>query len=318
MQLIIIIAALLGCVVGQHTEAVCNVTSLSWTFNTLGQSPCLIGAYLATPCSSTGDFDVPALESDHHYTPPLLTNECVCNTVIYSLFSACASCQDAQTSPWTDYSTNCTGKTPDGQYGFAIPPKTAVPAWAYQLVQGSNRFNLTQAQLVGGLPENVSTISTSSSVRSHSSSTSTAKAAGGTTRSGSSDDPSKSGVSDDSGKSGSTNVGAIVGGVVGGVGGIAIIGGIVAFLLLRKRKEKAAEASPTILGPDSHYVSQYTPPLSQYTPTLTDSAKMSVVRTSPPPTWPTQPQSMPQPMYNPNLNAKPYDPDDPSTFPPPA
>jgi len=217
----------------QHTEAVCNVTELSWSFNSLQQSPCLVSAYLANPCSSDGDYDVVDIGPGFHYNPSDMPSVCECNTVVYNLFSACAACQNASIGPWTLYKENCTTTWPDGQYLLKIPEDTALPAWAYQQVEGTNRFNLTIAKSVGDVPENKTTP------------TSTSAQAQATNASGVSQPGKKS------------SVGPIVGGVVGGIAGILLIGTIFTFFVLRRQKRfsrghtQQAQVTPYPSGSDS-------------------------------------------------------------------
>jgi len=107
---------------GQHTDALCD-SSYSWSYNSLGQTPCLVAAIISTPCSKSGDFHIAALSPGSvGYDPPKKPTECQCNTVHYSLLGACAACQGAVTSgiPWTAFKENCTSTWPDGQFLFEI------------------------------------------------------------------------------------------------------------------------------------------------------------------------------------------------------
>jgi hypothetical protein len=88
------------------------------TFNSLGQDPCLVSAYLESTCNggspssfflyhlpiltSRTAFSVPALQPGYEYTGPSIDdyNLCKCNTVVYSLLSACDACQGAE---WISY-----------------------------------------------------------------------------------------------------------------------------------------------------------------------------------------------------------------------
>ncbi|KAK0210848.1 hypothetical protein DFS33DRAFT_332507 [Desarmillaria ectypa] len=103
-----ILYALSPCLVrGQTTNATC-VSSYGWANNTLGQSPCLVAAYLQTACLNT-TFIVPALPEGTHYTGPSTAQAdlCKCNTVTYSLISACADCQNCQYLNWGNWTANC-------------------------------------------------------------------------------------------------------------------------------------------------------------------------------------------------------------------
>jgi len=218
---------------GQMSSVICNNSDVSWTFNSKGQSPCVVAAFLIGPCS-----DDPAglnLTPLVNIGPPYYTvgspgAVCLCNTVVYSLLAACDVCQGGRIPKWSIYAKNCTnGAAEDGIYPLpGILPGTAVPNWAYQKVMRSDSFNLTEAQIVGDLPENsTSSVSTTllPSLASTSSPTDTATSTGSSPL-----HPSQTVFS------GGSNTGAMVGGVVGGVCGIAAIGAIFTFCLIFQRK----------------------------------------------------------------------------------
>jgi len=317
LRRLLVVSALLRSVLGQHTEAVCNVSSLSWSFNSLNQSPCLVSAYLANPCALNADFDVPAIGPGIHYTPPIVTNLCVCNTVIYSLLSACALCQGGDVDPWTDYTTNCTGTSPDGTYIPTIQTGTAVPKWAYQLVEATNRFNATLAQSVGDTPENFTSPATTTSSASFTSSISPS--------------PTHS-----NSPSGGSHLGAIVGGAVGGVCGIALIGAVIAYFLIRSKRKNNEAMSIVSAMPATQSV-YYSPSAPNQQFVATDPSKSPSLGGSngyphspaanTPPLWQQQQQQQSfqhqqqqaytnQPALGGQGVFRPYDPDDPSTFPP--
>jgi hypothetical protein len=94
------------------------------TFNSLDQDPCVVAAYLQSTCSggcqyyylprvyepcrlvSFAAFTVPALPPGYEYSGPDVpdgTDLCECNTVVYSLLSACDACQG---SDWFKYDSH--------------------------------------------------------------------------------------------------------------------------------------------------------------------------------------------------------------------
>ncbi|KAI0676746.1 hypothetical protein C8Q78DRAFT_42633 [Trametes maxima] len=113
----------------QSTNATCFGT-YDWMKNRRGQSPCLVAAYLLTPCSHNSG----ALNGSHSLYnfagTSLEDTDCVCNTVFFSVLYACATCQGAELSilPWYIVSENCTST-------FMVPISmtdgTSVPYWAY-------------------------------------------------------------------------------------------------------------------------------------------------------------------------------------------
>jgi len=248
----------------QHTEASCG-QQFTWMFNHQNppQSPCLVTAFLGKVCSSNNDFDVRSLTANAtgsdtaHYSTGANPTACECTTVMYNLFSACAACQVQSVGTWASYNTLCSSVGSDGNFPPGIPNGTAVPEWAFQKVFSSNSFNVSQAQLDAGSNQPDATASSSSS------STSSSTGAGSISNAA----PSHH-----------TNVGAIAGGVVGGVLGLGLIIAAVLFFL-NKRKRRTRRAAPTLASSD-----------------------MSMR------TYDTQ--------QNPPLTGKLYNPDDPSTFPP--
>ncbi|KAH9047160.1 hypothetical protein EDB84DRAFT_1463058 [Lactarius hengduanensis] len=73
-----------------------------WSSNSLGQNPCNVAAYLEATCG-TGLFKIDPLPQGSLYRGPDVSqsNLCECNTVVYSLVSACGACQGS--SEWIQY-----------------------------------------------------------------------------------------------------------------------------------------------------------------------------------------------------------------------
>jgi len=150
------------------------------------------------------------------------------------------------------------------QYAFDIPQKATVPRWAYLDYTKEDKFNPTFAESVGRNPE-----ATPPATSSATSPPPTAT------------DPSNEDGDQQEGKGGSTrNVGAIAGGVVGGLVGFAIITALFIFFL-RKRRQRMRQA---------HIIDLDLATGAQWDTTATQNA------------------------YNPQRL---YDPSDPSTFPAP-
>ncbi|KAG9039611.1 hypothetical protein FRB95_009191 [Tulasnella sp. JGI-2019a] len=113
-----------------QTAAQCS-RDYEWMFNTKGQSPCLIAAYLQGACFNDESWTINALGPDESYMPPDIgsVNPCQCNTVTYNALSACAACQN---SPWVDFHAwivSCPVNSVQVGYPFSIPNGTALPAW---------------------------------------------------------------------------------------------------------------------------------------------------------------------------------------------
>jgi len=272
---------------GQHTEALCK-PGYTWTYNSLGQIPCDVAAILSTPCSPTNDYHIPALEpGSPGYTIPAKPSICECNTVHYTLTGACAACQGGMTAglPWTTFKENCTSTWPDGQYPFDIPSNTAVPGWAFQLVEGANRFSMTEALAAKDEPEHKG--STSSSSSSVTTATTTPNTTPGNTA------PSSNASSD--------HTGAIVGGVVGGVAGIAILGGLIVFFIARRRKSSNRYTEIPVASEDRFH---RTNPKAYQKGEKDGLASVGAAASRP--SWQGTKRPVQEPYYNP---------DDPDTYP---
>ncbi|KAK0475721.1 hypothetical protein IW261DRAFT_1644243 [Armillaria novae-zelandiae] len=216
---------------GQTTNATC-VSSYGWANNTLGQSPCLVASYLETACLNTSAFLVPALPDGSHYTGPgtAQVNLCNCNTITYSLISACADCQNRQYLNWGNWTANC-AVVAIGLFPYPTPAGTSIPQWAYININSSTAlYNPVEAE--DGVPT-VSLLTSFSTASTTTSSTSPSSAA--TTSTSATVSPT---VTTSSG----SNVGAIAGGVVGGIAfliGAAMLA-LFSRVLQRRRKAHAA------------------------------------------------------------------------------
>jgi len=231
--------------VAQRTEAVCSNTTLSWMSNSKGQSPCVVASYLLGKCSPT-TWDVPAIATNQYYagpSSPLIATDCLCSSVAYNLLSACGLCQGATAIiTWPSWSTNCTQHViPQGQWILAIPSGTSVPAWAYVTPDKmGGAFSPAVAQGFTSSPESTSTPTPTSSIPS----------------------PTGTGGSNTAPPSVShTNVGAIVGGVIGGIAALILLG-FLFFKWWKRRKEGEQQStsldpepkSPLGAGSDAHEV----------------------------------------------------------------
>jgi len=238
--------------------------NFDWAFNTLNQSPCEVSAALGGVCIG-GNFSLANLSPTQVYSGPSagFDTPCRCNTVYYSTLSACAVCQGASSNRWTYYSTNCT--TVYSQlFPSAIPSGIQVPHWAYLDVITADKFDPVLAKNAGGSDSTAPPQATATSSTSSSSSSSKAK--------------------------NKTNVGAIAGGVVGGVVGLALIVGGIVFWLLR-RKKPSSELTP----------GTYNQPFTSFEKPVISSMNTGNTGTA------YVPISTPAP--------KPYNPNDPTTFP---
>ncbi|KAH9059771.1 hypothetical protein EDB87DRAFT_742134 [Lactarius vividus] len=199
-----------------------------WSTNSLGQNPCNVAAYLEATCGS-GLFKIDPLPQGSLYRGPNVnqSNLCECNSVVYSLVSACGACQgSAQWIPWSQWILNCTTVSTDGTYPKSIPAGTRIPHWAYLEVSTADTWDATAAQnaviflCAKDTPEGTATTVSSTSVPSSTTSPSSS--------------PNKS----------SSSTGAIAGGVVGGVVGATVLVGLIIWYTRRRRWRAVAQPSP--------------------------------------------------------------------------
>jgi len=210
----------------------------------------LIAAYLENSCAPEGgNWNVPALGPDQSYVGPYTENAnyCSCSSVVYSLVSACAACQNDLWIAWSAWKNNCTADiTSLGSWPLDIPAGTAVPDWAYQNVSLHDTFNITIPH-IDKAPASTYVGVPTASINPHASAASAASAAStsqGAAPSAIIPPPQVSQSSDNSGGS-KTPVGAIVGGVIGGIAVLFLLG-ILAFLLLRQKRQKANSEMPLV------------------------------------------------------------------------
>ncbi|KAH9483714.1 hypothetical protein JR316_0003190 [Psilocybe cubensis] len=237
-----------------------------WSFNSLGQSPCDVAAALGGVCIGTS-FQLGALSPGLIYLgpTPAQANSCRCSSVYYSLLSACSVCQDANFLKWSTYKTNCT-VVYSQVFAQPIPSGVNVPHYAYLDVETADTFNPSLAQAAGG-PESTSVPQSTSATSATSGPTPT----------------NIQPPTENSGKK--SNAGAIAGGVVGGLVGIALLAGLV-YLLLRRKKRQS-------------------PPSSVHEPVMASQGPLSS----------QNPMSLTGSSYPSTPAPKVYDPNDPSTFP---
>jgi len=142
-------------VAAQINASPCN-GAIHWTFNSLNQGPCVIAAYLLSTCNGS-TYTLPPLPNNGlPYMGPTGVNGtilCNCNTVIYSLISACDLCQGETWLSWSTYSTGCIEVLPPSSFPNPVPADTRVPQWALIDVTLENTWVESMAFAAGDSPE---------------------------------------------------------------------------------------------------------------------------------------------------------------------
>ncbi|TCD71047.1 hypothetical protein EIP91_000546 [Steccherinum ochraceum] len=210
-------AILLG--VAQTSNVTACIPEDTWMSNTSGQTPCLIAAWLYKPCS-----DGVSVSIDGHpgntwsFAPP----------------------SGGSVSDWA-------------QSISPIPNETSVPHWAYLDVTTSGTFNTTiaQADSMKDLPESTALPSTSTSTSPSDSATNTNTSSSPPPLNNSGSIlPTNGPIAAPSSKH--TETASIVGGVVGGIGGAAILCAA-AFLFVRmylRQKRSISAPGPALTDKD--------------------------------------------------------------------
>jgi len=142
----------------EFDEPYCTATAWRWSFNSLGQNPCTVVAYLMSTCYGSG-FDATTLnlESTAYLGPtPEEVREaggCWCNTVAYSLISACSTCRGGMAIPFSEYTGSCRTVSQPSTFPNPVPAGTNVPQWALVAITGYTFWDSSTAQYVGDTPE---------------------------------------------------------------------------------------------------------------------------------------------------------------------
>jgi len=225
-------------VAGQSSNVTNCVASYDWSINSLGQTPCLVAAYLESLCGVPTM--VSSIPNGTHYlgpTSPSQQDPCKCSTVTYSVVSACGGCQGRTYQNWTTWSQFC-DNVEIATFPQVIPTEVQVPAWAYvNITSIGDNFDPTFAQRVnaGGLPSSslsapIATGPSSTQPTSISSSSATSSSSVGTT-------PATSSKSH-------SNAGAIAGGVTAG---LVVLAALCLFFLWRfvSKKRNAVQTDFT-------------------------------------------------------------------------
>jgi len=144
-----------GFAASQVSYPTCTDASLDWSFNSVGQNPCQVAAYLQSTCWQ-GSFAVPPLAPGYEYTGPSGNGDadlCKCNTVTYSLLSACDACQGELWVSWSEWVANCSNTEPPSNFPNPVPIGIYVPYWSTLDVTLENNWNLQSSMAAGDSPE---------------------------------------------------------------------------------------------------------------------------------------------------------------------
>ncbi|CAE6521301.1 unnamed protein product [Rhizoctonia solani] len=272
------------------------VQEYQWTMNSMNQTPCLQSGYLSAQCNG-GNWNVPGIPGGAPYKQPQGNGAtiCRCNTVVWNLIQACSLCQGGRTASWGNWISNCsTNVVTIGSYPRQLPPFVAIPGWAYLDFTSQGTFQPQPARQAA-VTASESKSAPAQTQRPTSVGTATSTATSTLSNSGS-------------------NAGAIAGGVVGGVVGLALLV-ILAWFILRKRT--AAKGNPQPIQ-ETYLGEGYTGQRDQgtgYAIQPHGTGKYTPVPASQSEGHEPEPVMYEQPYAS--VTHKPYDPSDPSTFPPP-
>ncbi|KAF9527008.1 hypothetical protein CPB83DRAFT_856978 [Crepidotus variabilis] len=207
----------------------------NWTFNSAKKSPCDIASSLLSVCAGS-PYPVHALPDNSHYVGPTLdsANPCQCNTVVYSLMSACGACQGRSYLSWSVWTANCPMVSTG--YPESIPSGLAIPGWAYLDVKTNDNFDQSGARDHSNSTESTAVPSPTSS-RSQFLTTTTLSSSINTLSLG----PTQP-AADNTASILNHHANAVGGGVVGGLFGLLFIAGAGGwYYFIRKRRRHQGE-----------------------------------------------------------------------------
>ncbi|KAF8514459.1 hypothetical protein BU17DRAFT_68391 [Hysterangium stoloniferum] len=269
------------------------LSSATATYNQENLSPCLVASVLEAACVG-GTLNIDPLGTDAFYIGPSAdgSNKCICSTVVYSLISACALCQEKGFIKWSQWRLDCAASDITiGQIPITIPQPISVPSWAYLNVTITDDWDSSAALAVhnSSAPDTTSLPPATGTTSPPANGTTSADLATGITTSPSATEaplaPGSTTSTSTPGKK-SNHAGPIAGGVIGGVIGFVLIG-VGAFVLVRRRNTAASASSSDT---EKFDLAASPPPFMEYA-------------------W------LPFPMQTDSQPQKLYDPSDPSTFP---
>ncbi|KAF5315697.1 hypothetical protein D9611_004841 [Ephemerocybe angulata] len=220
-----------------------------WANNERAESPCTVAGQIKELCAqqapeSNGFFQSPKWDSQ---------NSCTCSGIYYSLVAACSVCarDNKSIGSWSHWSESCSSPSITNFGQINLEGQVAIPAWVKDHVQefiNRDGFDPAIATLYGGLPPETT--------GGASSSTTAATTPGSSTLTGNNHgtgtfepDPTGTGTSGSSGEvssanaSKSKNMGAIIGGAVGGVIFLVLLVAALLFFLARRRRSRMAPST---------------------------------------------------------------------------
>ncbi|KAI0793750.1 hypothetical protein C8Q74DRAFT_530116 [Fomes fomentarius] len=261
------------------TNAIC-LDQYDWMKNTLGQSPCLVAAWLHIPCYPTTGFNQIPVNGSYSAPPPG-SIQCACNTVMFSLIAACAWCQGYANGVgmvnWQDWTRSCPNigdVTESVIFPLPVPNQTVIPDWASTpgplLMDGrwdeNTAFSLAQraASTTSFFVSTTSDLTTSSSQSGSIAPTATASNTPGSIA------PHKN------------VIGPALGGALGGLVGLLLIGGGVWWYLRRHKLSSLHQSNMDPAPAPQHYGNGSVGPRPQ----LTQYAKTVLYNPDDPRTYP--------------------------------
>ncbi|KAL1947886.1 hypothetical protein VTO73DRAFT_13610 [Trametes versicolor] len=320
----------------------------SW--NSLGQSPCIMAAYIQGACQPDGKFMVHALpDAAFNYPGPTAdtANVCTCSSIAYALFIW--HCKPTYNPPrrWSQWTKNCqAGDIHNGSFLHGIPTGTAIPDWAFIPIDGFlDEFDGVGSERIGDKFESIGSVAptaagstpstTGGSVTSlsggpsatqHASTgagvipTSINSGAPASNTNGPDSPPETSGTST---QTHSANIGGIVGGVVGGLVGVAMIAGLLVYFRRSRsrRTDGTGKGQMVYNSPENTaFIPPSAPPSPYYASARTDQDAAAATKESSPAEYVESVSFIaPEPITVVVPEMPPmrlYDPDDPTTFPP--
>ncbi|KAG2364336.1 hypothetical protein BDR07DRAFT_1401840 [Suillus spraguei] len=226
-----------------------SISCPSWTENAKNQTPCEAAQEVAKGCSYTCATIYPPTSEQAFIPGGLNVTACTCSWASYNLFSACMFCASSSPSlvSWDEWTANCPANLSSTTTYFpssaTLPSNTSIPCYA-----GYNPRSWPNGTFSAVAASDIA-------ANSHSDLTGTVESCASSPSSSSASSPSSSSASSPSSSSHQTHktpVGAIAGGVVGGVLLLLLVCGCILFVAYRRRRR--ARTSPEIIRSNSPHL----------------------------------------------------------------
>ncbi|KAF8077807.1 hypothetical protein FPV67DRAFT_1463086 [Lyophyllum atratum] len=213
--------------------------------------PCAVASQLEDICTP-GNILLPLGPQGIYEGPtPAKQTSCTCSTVVYSLVSACAMCQNGSTIKyshcqkqstnfdttlrWSEWSTSCSNTT-DSSSPTTLPGGVDVPPWAYIDVKAKDNFDVDEAH-------RNATDGRNSSIEHPLQPPTNATYISSITQPSTSPQPLQPATGVPSPASGTSKTPKLLGGIIGGFVAVTLLAAAFIWWIIRRRRARSAPSA---------------------------------------------------------------------------